>query len=283
MAAQFPQAIWRHPWRQPWRLPYRTAHGDLPYDLTALTYTSNFFDFSTEDSDCFCALIVDSGTKLYVNGANTDRIYEYALTTAYDVSSAVLQASHDYSGQSGTSTAMWISPDGKHLFLGDDAVGFVRSYTFGTNFDITTLTYDGLALAISQTTDGLTFSDDGLQMWAYEEDDSTWHEYDLATAWVLFPSTVGADKLIQDDGNYGSITSDGRNFIACADTGVANQFNLLIRELKVPNEVSSAQPLTTGQTPQISDGKGAFFVQSALKFYGLSANNIVYEYDVFPG
>lgn len=283
MAALVPQRKFRLPWRLGWRLAYRPAHGDLPYDLTDLNFLGKFFSFATEDTDVYCPILSPDGTLMYMNGAATDRIYEYALSTPYDVTTATLNAFHSYIGQSITSTAMWISPNGQYLFLGDDIAGFIRRYTFGTLYDITTLTYDGVALAISQTTDGLTFSDDGLLFWAYEEDDSTWHEYSCSVPFQIASGTSSTgNKLVQDNANYGSMTTDGRNMIALGQGGSADAFKLVIRELAVPNIITTAEAVKFGATPMISDGKGVFFIETALKLYGLSVNNIVYEMNVFP-
>ena len=60
-----------------------------PGDVTSATYTNNLFSYSAQDSEGRGININDDGTKFYAIGDSTDDIYQYNLTTAYNISTAV--------------------------------------------------------------------------------------------------------------------------------------------------------------------------------------------------
>lgn len=58
------------------------------WDLSTAQYDSQFFGVSTQDSLPTSIHFGDNGSKLYLFGSSTSRVYQYTLPTAWDVSSA---------------------------------------------------------------------------------------------------------------------------------------------------------------------------------------------------
>lgn len=140
------------------------------------------------------------GLKMYVSG--DDRIYQYSLSTAWDVSTA----SYD-SKTLGTSTTTGTNLD--HFFIGDSGtkVYVLRSdnanvyrYDLSTAWDISSGSYSGLAV---NTTTGapssssapftVNFSSDGTKMYVHMTNPyDSMYQYDLSSAWNV--STASYSK-----------------------------------------------------------------------------------------
>lgn len=127
----------------------------------------------------------DDGTKMYLSDRTNDEIYQYSLSTAWNVGTASYDSKKlDVSGKSGDLTAMFIRSDGELLFIADYIDDKLYKYELSTAWDISTGTY-------SQTYDyaaeaahdgavwGIWFNTNGTKMFLTGfNSDSIW-EYDL--------------------------------------------------------------------------------------------------------
>jgi sugar lactone lactonase YvrE len=57
------------------------------------------------------------GLRMYVCGAASDSVHHYALSTAWDISTAALLQHRNVSAQEGTPTGLWFSPDGLRMYV----------------------------------------------------------------------------------------------------------------------------------------------------------------------
>ena len=64
-----------------------------PYDLTSASYANKSFDYTTEGTSCKGLAISDDGAKMFMSCDSNDTIFEYALSTPYDVSTATVSHS----------------------------------------------------------------------------------------------------------------------------------------------------------------------------------------------
>jgi DNA-binding beta-propeller fold protein YncE len=78
---------------------------------------------------------------MFVVGNDNNAVYEYTLSTGFDVSSSTYSQSFSVSGQETLPTGMAFNTDGTKMFVvgrsGDD----VNEYTLSTGFDISTATF----------------------------------------------------------------------------------------------------------------------------------------------
>ena len=86
----------------------------------------------------------DDGTKMFIVGNQNDTIYEYTLSTAYDVTDdgATLASTLDISDQEGVPRALEFSSDGTKMFIVGTGNGNVEIniYSLATAWDISTAT-----------------------------------------------------------------------------------------------------------------------------------------------
>jgi len=84
------------------------------------------------------------GTKLYFLGNATDNVYQYSLSTPWDISNVSQEATLDISSHSNAPHGIFFNPDGTKMFVVDMlGNGKICQYNLSTPWDITTAGYNG--------------------------------------------------------------------------------------------------------------------------------------------
>ena len=136
----------------------------------------------------------NDGTKLYISsGANSNKkIYEFSLSTAYDVSSLPTATETSISGQDSGPRGFSFNADGTKMFLIGDTNNAVYEYSLSTAFDTTTISYTNRSLDISSrevTPRGLSFNPTGTKLFITGQNSDDILEYDLSTGFDLSTAT----------------------------------------------------------------------------------------------
>jgi DNA-binding beta-propeller fold protein YncE len=103
-----------------------------------------------------------NGTKLFVLDRVVSRVYEWSLSTPWDVTTGSYTTG-DYfevNDQEPASNGLAFSPDGTNMFVVGSNADTVFQYSLTTGFDITTAAYTGKSFSVSEDTkpEGLEFS-----------------------------------------------------------------------------------------------------------------------------
>ena len=112
----------------------------------------------------------DDGTKMYIIGYQQDQIKQYALSSAYDLStwSTTLIGQAAVSGQQAGPYGLRFKPDGTKCYVTGVSSDFLYEYDLTTAWDITSLTYNSEFLDTSppdtQMT-GIYMKLDGTKFW----------------------------------------------------------------------------------------------------------------------
>jgi len=136
------------------------------------------------------------GTKMFVTGYTSDKVWEYTLGVAYDVSSAVVVDGFSVASQTAVPVALRFNSDGSKMFvLGIGGTPSVFEYALSTNFDVSTASYTD-ALAVDGTTGtncyGLAFNNDGTKMFTTNSSgtNSLFAEYALSTGFDVSTASL---------------------------------------------------------------------------------------------
>ncbi len=132
------------------------------YDISTASYTDTMTDITARDSDPRGMAFNNDGTKVYVVGATNNRIYEWTLSTAWDVSSASFEDSLDLDGVELSGRSVDFSVDGTTMYT-ISYFGDVHQWSLSVAFDVSTATYEG-ALSVNEYLYGLydvSISNDG--------------------------------------------------------------------------------------------------------------------------
>ena len=160
------------------------------------------------------------GTKMYVIGTTLDTIWQYTLSTAWDVSTATYADKNKLITDQGETTprSVSFSSDGSKMYILGSVMDTVYQYTLSPVWDVSTATYADKSVLIDGQGEtiprGLTFSFDGSKMYIVGTTMDTVYQYTLSTAWdVSTASYSEKSKLISDQGETGpndvSFSSDG--------------------------------------------------------------------------
>lgn len=137
---------------------------------------STAFDISTASSDSVNYLTTsqdampihfgfnDTGTKMYMLGAATKKIYQYSLSTAFNVGTASYDSVlYVATAQESNPNSFTFNSDGTKMYILGTTQDAIFEYDLSTGFDLTTVSYNSSSMSVqSQVTvpNGLTFSND---------------------------------------------------------------------------------------------------------------------------
>jgi sugar lactone lactonase YvrE len=112
-----------------------------PWTLPATLPTPTTFSVADQDSVPVGISFNDIGTTMYIVGATSDAVYEYNLSSAWDITSATLSTSFNISTESTTPTDIAFSSDGKNMLILDSGADVIYQYNLSVPWDIDSSVY----------------------------------------------------------------------------------------------------------------------------------------------
>jgi hypothetical protein len=161
-------------------------------DMSNVSYDNKSFSFTPPENNPYSIRLSADGTKMYVLGYWTDNVYQYTLSTPFDISTS---SNYVVSGagatpyfsvgtQEVTSRALEFNADGTKMYI-CGGTKTVFEYDLSTAFDVTTAAYNNNYFLVSgQFSTGISdvkFSATGHRMYltGYTVDKTV--QYDLST------------------------------------------------------------------------------------------------------
>ena len=191
------------------------------FDLSSVTYTRNF-SVSSQDTDPRDVAFSTDGTKMFVLGRSNDTVFQYTLSTGFDLSTASYASkSFSVTSQENNPKSFAFSTDGTKMFILGQQNNTVYRYTLSTAFDVSTASYDSVSFSVaSQETlpDGIAFNADGTKMFVTGQTGDDVNEY-----------TVGVDTVALGSGSFASadvgkiIEANGGGFILTSTAGAISR------------------------------------------------------------
>jgi hypothetical protein len=159
-------------------------------DLANASYDSISLDVSAQDGGPTDIQFSEDGMKLFMYGIFTDDIFEYNLTTAFNISTASYSQSASAGGV-GNTYGMFFRKDGLKVYV-VSIEAIIYQYSLSTAWDISTLSYDSISFDAGTQVDqarDVEFKPDGTKMYIPDGTGSDINEYDLSTAWDVSTSS----------------------------------------------------------------------------------------------
>ena len=158
----------------------------IAYDISSPTYTQAFSTAAKETQPTGFAFNND-GTKMYVCGYSSDSVNEYALSTAYDVSTASFTAAFSTASQSTNPSGIAFKPDGTIMYISEAYNSSILQYALSSAFDVSTASYTQNFSVAAQEADvrGVAFSTDGTKMLITGIGGDDVNEYALSTGFDI--------------------------------------------------------------------------------------------------
>lgn len=256
------------------------------YDIANASYDNKSFSTSSQDNSSLTGLAFKSdGTKMYALTQNNFSVYQYSLSTAWDVSTA----SYDsvsfavHTGYTGLADLRF-KPDGTKFYVLDASADAVRQYSLSTAWDLSTASFDNVTFSV-QTQDSsprvLDFKPDGTKMFYGGATSETVYEYDLSTAWDISTASYSNKSFstaTQDSQLYGmTFNSSGTKMF----TGGGSNDSIFQYSLSTAWDISTASydSVSFSITSQSSYGNALNFKPDGTKLYLSSKfSNAVHQY-----
>lgn len=175
-------------------------------EVSGWKFTGKSVSVTAQDTSPTQVRFSSDGTKMYVIGTTNDSIYQYSLSTPWDVSSTVtLVNTLVLSAHDGTPYTFHFSPDGTYLFVLCSTNKLVKRFTLITAWNLASIS-GGLATPTADAGTynttvpesgnmiGMFFKPDGSKMWLHGDTNNRLYQYTLGTAWDL--STVTEDTYM---------------------------------------------------------------------------------------
>ena len=163
------------------------------WDISTASYSQNF-SISSQDTLVTGIFFKPDGTKMYITGDTNNNVFQYGLTTAWDISTASYE-SKSVASQGTAPQQLSFNGDGTKLFILDSSgTDSVYQYSCSTAYDVSTATYDNISLAVNSqdtTPNGLFFKDDGMKMYILGDIGNKIYQYTTGSAYtVTYDSTL---------------------------------------------------------------------------------------------
>lgn len=196
-----------------------------PWDVTSMSYSGNSLSISSQDGTPFGLSFKPDGLKLYLLGSNTDTVYQYGLTTAWDISTASYDSvSLDVSGQGTLAQVAKFKTDGTKMYLLGRSTPRIVQYAMSTAWDLSTASDESKSLSVSsQEASPITMfiNPIGSAVYILGINNDTVYQYDLGTAWDISTGVYNSNQTFDvsgvADNQYGlNFKSDGSKMYTSA-------------------------------------------------------------------
>jgi flagellin-like protein len=257
--------------------------------ITEYSYNgdSEALDVSSQDSRPKGISFNNDGSKLYVVGLGNDKVYEYDLSTPYDVSTASYSGNSealDVSSQDSAPQGMALNNDGSKLYIIGQSNSNVLEYDLSTPYDISTGSFSGNSLDVSSEDNypnSMSFNDDGSKLYVLGQENNNVLEYDLSTPYDISTGSFSGNSLdVSSADNYPdsmAFNDDGSKLYILGE----DNSNVLEYDLSTPYDIStgSFSGNSLDVSSEDSEMRGILFNDDGSKLYvaGIGNSN-VYEY-----
>ena len=167
------------------------------FDLSTASYDSVSFSVASQESTPVGLVFNTDGTKMYMVGFVSRSVYQYSLSTAFDLSTASYDSvSFGVGGQDTFPLGLAFNNDGTKMYIAGGTSNSLLQYSLSTGFDLSTASYDSVSFSVGSQ-DGspydIVFNTDGTKMYMVGSGSGSVYQYSLSTAFDL--STASYDSV----------------------------------------------------------------------------------------
>ena len=170
--------------------------GSASYSLTGASYDSVSFSVAGQDTLAYGLAFSSDGTKMYMIGDTSDSVYQYTLSTAWDLSTASYDSVSFSVASQASPFSIAFNNDGTKMYMGGVTADIIYQYTLSTAWDLSTASYDSISFSTASqdgSLRGFTFNNGGTKMYAVGQSTDSIYQYTLSTAFDM--STASYDSV----------------------------------------------------------------------------------------
>lgn len=254
-------------------------------DLSTASYDSVSLSVASQENNPHEAVFKTDGTKLYVLGFQNDSVFEYNLSTAWNLSTASYSQSFSVASQENQPSGLFFKSDGTKFYVVGFNTDTIYQYSMSTAWDVSSASYDSVSFSVSSQESqptGIFFKDDGTKVFVIGLSGDDINEYSLSTAWNI--STASYTTSFSVSGQEGQphslyFNEDGtRVFIVGGFTNSVYQYSL-----STAWDISTASydSVAFSVSSQSSGSQSVTFKSDGAKMYILDGTtDNIYQYSV---
>jgi hypothetical protein len=196
------------------------------WDLSTASYDSKSFTVTQDTSPNF-AVFSGDGTKMYSGGQTNSTLYQYTLSTAWDVNTASYDSvSFSVSAQGLDPRSVVFTNNGSTMIVLSGSGDAVFEYSLSTAYDLSTASYTSKTFSVTTQANnpwGLDFNADGSKMYVGDLTTDSIYQYSLSTLYDI--TTASYDSLSFSTGSQDSLAfgfifgNSGENMYVAGTTG----------------------------------------------------------------
>jgi len=211
---------------------------EFGFDIENATYTSKSFAFGSNASQITGMFIHSNGSRCWVTGKSSDSVFQYDLSTNYDISTASYNSvTQSVSSSSGTQpSSVCFSSDGSKMYVSDKGAERATQHDLTTSWDISSFDTsaaghgDRLSFATEfSDCEGIALSTDDTKIYALSVT-GTVYQYNMAAAGELSTATYSnKSKSLGEPTTPMGVTFNKvgtKMFINCMTEDKVFQYNL---------------------------------------------------------
>ena len=250
------------------------------YDISAASYDSVSFSVAGQDTFPAGLAFNNDGTKMYMVGTSSDSVYQYTLSTAFDLSTASYDSvSFSVSSQDTIPSDIRFNSDGTKMYVSGFSSDSVHQYSLSSAFDLSTASYDSVSFSVAgQDTNpfDITFNNDGTKMYITGSGNDSIYQYTTG-------STLTTETFDTSTGNYFTHTPSADSEYGFSNAGDVQTFQLEVTGAVKGYELSGAayDSVSFSVGGQETNPHGLFLKPDGTKLYITGYNgDSVDEYDL---
>jgi DNA-binding beta-propeller fold protein YncE len=254
----------------------------VAYDIANAVYDDVSFSIASEETGPQSVFFKPDGTKMLTLGKTGDAVYEYNLSSAWDISSSSYLQNFSVVSEQTDPTGLFFKPDGTKMYIIGNNGDKVNEYNLSSAWDISSSSYlQDFSVASQETApNALFFKPDGTKMYVVGSSVDKVIEYDLSSAWDISSASYLQDFSVASQEVFPTglfFKSDGTKMYVTGSIGDA----VYEYDLSIAWDVSSASYLQNFSfAAQDTSPQGIFFKSDGTKMYACgNANDTIYQYN----
>jgi len=250
------------------------------WDISTATYSGSSGSTSPATSPRGFFISAD-GAKLYLANFSNQTIYQFSLSTAWDISTLSYDTKSFSVSSQGSPQDVALSADGTKMFMLSFYTRVAHQYTLSTPWDISTASYDSESVSLGSANHyNFHMKRDGTKLFSLNDYQNRIQQYALS-AWDLSTEVAGTNysypSLSDGQELVFSMGDDGENMYI----GTSTSERIHWFTLSTPWDTSTASYSSSYKTISAEDSSiyKVFFNPSGTIMYASGAtNDKIYQY-----
>ena len=265
---------------------YRVLAVSEGWNLSTAIYDSVSRSIAADDGLPIGLFFKPDGTIMYMLGISNDRVYQYTLSTPWDINSADSVTFRSILNDAPIATDLYFNPDGTRMYISDNLNDRILQYTLSTPWNIVTA---GSLVTRSISTQennpqAIHFKPDGTKMYLAGLFNDTVYQYTLSTPWNINSLTYDnvsfslANQVSNSNPQGVFFKSDGTRMYVLVDTNdIVYQYTL-----STPWDINTATFNSSfSVNSQENSPTAMYFKPDGTKMYIVGfTNDTIYQYSL---